>query len=60
MIVAVATKAKQIRPIRHHGIGRAAVVLGVTRHHLYRVITGERRSPRIEKWLKRHLKGQAA
>lgn len=55
-IVPTRTRGKQIRPIRHRGIGRAAKELGVTRHHLYRVITGERRSPRIEKWLRNHMK----
>jgi hypothetical protein len=57
MIIAVPTKGKKIRPVRHHGIGQAAATLGVTRHHLYRVITGERKSPRIERWLRKHFKG---
>jgi hypothetical protein len=57
MIVTVSTKGKGIRPIRFQGIGEAAALLGVTREHLYHVIRGARRSPRIEKWLKKNLKG---
>jgi len=59
MIVPVTTKGKQIRPLRFHGIGAAANHLGVTRQHIYLVIRGQRRSPRIEKWLKNNLKEQA-
>jgi hypothetical protein len=35
---------------------RAARELGVTRQHLHFVLKGERASPRIQKWLKRHGK----
>ncbi|MDZ7317469.1 MAG: hypothetical protein ONB24_15260 [candidate division KSB1 bacterium] len=34
--------------VRFPGICSLAAELGVTRIHLYRVLTGERRSPRIE------------
>jgi hypothetical protein len=55
MIVAAPTRGKERRR-RFHGIGAAARELGVTRHHLFRVIVGERRSPRIEAWLRTNLK----
>lgn len=41
-------KSKQKREIRFAGICEAARFFGVGRDHLYRVLTGERRSPRIE------------
>lgn len=41
-------KNKKKRQIQHRGICDAARELGVTRTHLYRVLRGERRSPRIE------------
>lgn len=39
---------KQKRAIRFPGLCQAAERLGVDRSHLYRVLVGERRSPRIE------------
>ncbi len=45
-----------LRPTRFVGICAAADTLGCTREHLYHVMKGTRRSPRIEKWLKRNLK----
>jgi hypothetical protein len=42
--------------IRFPGICADAVVLGVTREHLYRVLTGERRSPLLGRY--RALKGK--
>jgi hypothetical protein len=56
MIVPVTTTGKGIRKVRFHGIGEAAKELGVTRLHLYYVIRGERRSPRIEEWLQGNMK----
>ena len=41
-------KNKGKRPFVISGICAAAVELGVTRTHLYRVLQGERKSPRIE------------
>lgn len=40
---------------RFPGICEAAAAFGVTRQHLYFVLTGERRSPRIERsaWFQR-------
>jgi hypothetical protein len=46
LIVAGTTKGHQ-RPHRYKGIVAAARALGVTREHLYRVLIGERVSPRI-------------
>ena len=37
----------------------AARQLGVTRQHLYLVLRGVRRSPRIERWLGRNLRRTA-
>jgi DNA-binding phage protein len=37
----------------------AARQLGVTRQHLYLVLRGQRRSPRIERWLGRNLRRTA-
>jgi DNA-binding phage protein len=44
---------------RHIGITEAARKLGVTRQHLYLVIKGERRSPRIERFLKTNMRRAA-
>lgn len=38
------------------GAKQAAAILGVTRQHLYLVATGQRKSPRIERWLDRNMK----
>jgi len=55
-------KEKRIRGrngrTRFPGICSAAVELGVSRQHLYFVLTGERRSPRIEAWVKQNLKNE--
>lgn len=44
------SKAKGRRTIRFKGIGELAATVGVTREHIYRVLTGERRSPHAPKW----------
>jgi len=41
-------KVKHKREFRYPGICEAAKELGVNRSHLYRVLSGERVSPRIE------------
>lgn len=45
---------KKKRQVKYPGIGAAAEELGVSRIHLWYVLEGERRSPRIEAWLRRH------
>jgi hypothetical protein len=52
MVTVTQRKGKAIR----RGICRAALELGVTRQHLYLVMRGERISPRISAWLRRHQK----
>ena len=37
------------RKVKYYGLGRAAIRLNVTRQHLYFVLEGQRRSPRIER-----------
>jgi hypothetical protein len=59
MIVAAKTRGKGIRSVRHRGIMAALAELGVCHSHLYRVIRGERRSPRLEAWLAKNLKEEA-
>jgi len=41
--------------VRYPGIVAAARELGVSRIHLYYVLRGERKSPRIEAWLSKHM-----
>jgi len=41
------------RLVKYPGIGEAAELLGVTRTHIYRVLEGERRSPRVEAFAKK-------
>lgn len=48
VIVAVTTKGRE-RPRRFKGIVKAASDLRVSREHLYLVLTGQRKSPRIER-----------
>lgn len=43
------TRKAAIRRIRFPGIVKLAGELGVSRIHLYYVLNGERRSPRIER-----------
>jgi hypothetical protein len=47
-------------PTEISGIVEHAQKLGVSRIHLYYVIRGDRRSPRIEAYLAKHMKGRAA
>lgn len=46
---------KKKRAIRFPGIVRHAQALGVSRVHLWFVLTGERRSPRIEAYASKHI-----
>jgi hypothetical protein len=45
----------KIRTRRFRGIGRAARKLGVTREHLYRVLSGKVVSTRISRWAAQNL-----
>jgi hypothetical protein len=48
-------RAKSKRAIRFHGIVNHAKALGVSRIHLYYVLTGVRRSPRIEAYMREQV-----
>ena len=50
------TEAKKKRAVRFPGIVAHARALGVTRVHLWFVLTGERRSPRIEAYAAEHIR----
>jgi hypothetical protein len=54
MVVKRMTENKHKR-VRYPGIVAAARELGVSRIHLYYVLRGERKSPRIEAWLSKHM-----
>jgi len=43
-------KGRRRGATRFKGIGELAAATGVTREHIYRVLTGERRSPHAGKW----------
>lgn len=47
------TKCKRV--VRFPGIVEHAKALGVSRIHLYFVLTGQRSSPRIEAYARRHI-----
>jgi hypothetical protein len=49
MLHATNKKSEQKRNVRFPGICAAAKALGVTREHLYRVLTGERHSASLSR-----------
>lgn len=55
----IATRTKT-RAQRFPGIVARARALGVSRIHLYYVLTGERRSPRIEAYIAEHMRQPAS
>jgi hypothetical protein len=50
------TQPRKPRCIRFPGIVKHAAHLGVSRIHLYYVLIGERRSPRIERYAAEHIR----
>lgn len=54
------SEQKKKRAVRFPGIVAHARALGVSRIHLYYVLIGERRSPRIEAYAAEHIRRAAS